>query len=1068
MAPAIPDKIPCTTVPEFTSQLRDVQPPLNLPETEDNWEKISRALLHLAALARGGAHKLEPEFLNAIKANYKPITTSMLTERTRLSASALELVSAIAPRLGSRFEALVAIFMPSLLRVLTRPNKVFVSRAQTCLNLIVEHCHLPSLVPHLREAAKDKSVTLRLGVTEATLQLVNTWDRGTLDVREGTSTLTTRHRGNVEDIETIIKETAVDANPGVRQFSRQVFDKYAEVWPERLDAFTSPLTPTIRRYLNVGKRKAPVPAAPLGKAKAPRPPSPKQKPMEIQSSVPSGPSRPVRPITVQAVRRPMPIATQSEASSSSRSPSRPQSRLGIQGPSQPASSSSSTARWPPLPPSRPQSRAVVSNGVDALMNVEAHNAVRRTQPKNLMNMVSASSSANSVAPVHEPPSRPSSRAQHHSDPPELYPIQRPSSRTQQHYTRPPQPSQPPIQRPESRSQYRPANDEAYPMNGHPGASTSNNRSQAANGAVVRPSPNGVWPTAPLESNDITAAPKSMSAANFFRVQRPNTETAPLAHVAPRPVRPPVNTHRTVGAMDPPSRPARPVLKPGDPKPTFSAKLGFNVPPALPSPVPVLPQTNNLPEGVSENKGVLENQGKGKLDTIELITAASEQEVPTQSAQAVITVKADLGPAPSPPLAPHIALADARIPLVPRPASALSIATTASKAASSAASTQQRTQKAAMIQNRAGALASMPNTRAALSKAPYPETAPALPAVTGSVAQETPATLRPIAAILAVTAVDSGSGSGTKRPAVLQKRGGAVAQAGQVGGFAPTRRRPGVAEPTLSQLAKQKPTKTFVPTIKKPDLPPPPTVAQRKVVQAIDKKVVTSSKVVAKAGAAQRIVGGFSKALLSAPKVALPLVPIPKEVLMAAQVPLPPMTPDEIPLLAVELDEMPLPTMEIDEVDAEVQLTPRDGDGPELVSERGDEADRADTEPDSSIHPQPINPAYEPLLDLDMTINMGHTTTAPLRSQTLFSPLRGDLMDFDVSVVLPHDLFAPLAAATPQPITVLRDQPSEHSPSAHTPIKHHSRTRVKGKDIVGEEDVYVERVALGEREINIMS
>lgn len=160
----------------------------------------------------------------------------MLTERTRLSASALELVSAIAPRLGSRFESLVAIFFPSVLRVLTRPNKVFVSRAQACLNLIVEHCHLPSLIPHLREAAKDKSVTLRLGVIEATLQLVNTWNRGVLDVREGASTLTTRHRGNVEDIETIIKETARDANPGVRQISRQIFDKYAEVWPERLDA----------------------------------------------------------------------------------------------------------------------------------------------------------------------------------------------------------------------------------------------------------------------------------------------------------------------------------------------------------------------------------------------------------------------------------------------------------------------------------------------------------------------------------------------------------------------------------------------------------------------------------------------------------------------------------------------------------------------------------------------------------------------------------------------------------------------------------------------------------------
>lgn len=62
---------------EFTSELRNVQTALNLPETEDNWEKISRALQQLAALVRGGAYKLETELVAAIKTNYKPITTSV-------------------------------------------------------------------------------------------------------------------------------------------------------------------------------------------------------------------------------------------------------------------------------------------------------------------------------------------------------------------------------------------------------------------------------------------------------------------------------------------------------------------------------------------------------------------------------------------------------------------------------------------------------------------------------------------------------------------------------------------------------------------------------------------------------------------------------------------------------------------------------------------------------------------------------------------------------------------------------------------------------------------------------
>ncbi|KAG9018622.1 hypothetical protein FRB90_011108 [Tulasnella sp. 427] len=241
----------CTTAAELASQLRDLQSTLALPETEDNWEKISRAIQKFAAVARGGATKLDPEFVNAIKANYKPITASMTSERGRLSGVAIDFVSSFAPRLGLRFEPLVSIIIPALVKLLMRPNKVFVNRAQTCLLLIIEHCHLPSIVPHLREAVKDKAQTLRLAAAEATLHVLEYFDKTLLEVKEGISSIQMRHRGNVEDIESIIKDTARDANPTVRQASRKVFEKYTEIWPERVEVFTAPFSPTIRKYLNV-------------------------------------------------------------------------------------------------------------------------------------------------------------------------------------------------------------------------------------------------------------------------------------------------------------------------------------------------------------------------------------------------------------------------------------------------------------------------------------------------------------------------------------------------------------------------------------------------------------------------------------------------------------------------------------------------------------------------------------------------------------------------------------------------------------------------------------------------
>lgn len=157
----------------------------------------------------------------------------MITERTRLSGIALDLVTTCVQKLGARFEPLIALFLPALLKVLERPNKVFVARGQACLAAVVENCHVPTIVPYLREAVKEKSQSLRLGAAEATVLLLEHWDKGLLDVRENSGSI--RRRGNVEDIEIIMKDTARDANPGVRQVGRKIYDLYAELWPERMD-----------------------------------------------------------------------------------------------------------------------------------------------------------------------------------------------------------------------------------------------------------------------------------------------------------------------------------------------------------------------------------------------------------------------------------------------------------------------------------------------------------------------------------------------------------------------------------------------------------------------------------------------------------------------------------------------------------------------------------------------------------------------------------------------------------------------------------------------------------------
>lgn len=221
---------------ELQFQFGQLIPALYLVETEDSWQKIDGALSKLEAITKSGAYKNEA-FVPLIKEHAAPIVNSLLSERTKLSGTAADLLTSVAPRLANRFEPLISTFIPPLLQLCARTNKVALVRAKKCLLLIAKHCKLASLLPYLRDAARDKSITLRNVAVEVTLMLVESIENiEKLERRVG-------------DIESIIKSTATDRDPEVRQWSKRMFELYGERFPYRLDEFTAPLTPTTRRYL---------------------------------------------------------------------------------------------------------------------------------------------------------------------------------------------------------------------------------------------------------------------------------------------------------------------------------------------------------------------------------------------------------------------------------------------------------------------------------------------------------------------------------------------------------------------------------------------------------------------------------------------------------------------------------------------------------------------------------------------------------------------------------------------------------------------------------------------------
>lgn len=147
----------------------------------------------------------------------------MLSDRGRLSGVATELLQTLAPRLSSQFQPLVPIYLPPLVQLLGRPNKVFLKRAEKCLWTIITHCHLSSILFELRKGLSDEAATCRRGCASGVERALLEWDRGTFGEKGA---------GAVEEG---LRRVGTDKDPEVRATGKRIWMKFSEIWPERVD-----------------------------------------------------------------------------------------------------------------------------------------------------------------------------------------------------------------------------------------------------------------------------------------------------------------------------------------------------------------------------------------------------------------------------------------------------------------------------------------------------------------------------------------------------------------------------------------------------------------------------------------------------------------------------------------------------------------------------------------------------------------------------------------------------------------------------------------------------------------
>ncbi|GAA6028827.1 hypothetical protein JCM8097_007414 [Rhodosporidiobolus ruineniae] len=309
-----PDKIPIASPRDLHNEVDALLAVLALNETEDTWEKINKAVKRFQAVVRGGATKFTDDFVQSMRdpRMVKGICRSLATERGALSGTTLELIASCT-RLGSHFSVLLHPYLPTILRLFARPNKVYVNRAASTVASIVRNTRLGDVLKYIaaewRNGEVGKSATFREQAAIAVALMLGA-DTGALAVEKD------QLERRIDELEWVIKTGATGREASVRTEMKKCWEVYKREWPDRVASFTAPMTPTIRKYLKITE----IAGASSSSSAAPtRAPPAAKKPHPLSSS--TGPAShhapPTRPLGASTTTRT--AAALSTSTSSSRS-----------------------------------------------------------------------------------------------------------------------------------------------------------------------------------------------------------------------------------------------------------------------------------------------------------------------------------------------------------------------------------------------------------------------------------------------------------------------------------------------------------------------------------------------------------------------------------------------------------------------------------------------------------------------------------------------------------------------------------------------------------------------------
>ena len=213
---------------ELEELFRDIHPHFEGRETEFNWNPREDNIIKLRRITKGNAPKdYTTTYLVCIKGLLDGILKAVTSLRTTVSSNGCHLVQDIARTCGPGLDSMVEIILQPLLKLCGATKTIAAETANKTIDTIFAHVtYNLRILQHIWSASQDKNVRPRSYAT--------VWLKTVID-KHGHHRHTLEHANGLDLIEKCIKHGLADANPEVRESTRNTYWSYWRFWPDRSD-----------------------------------------------------------------------------------------------------------------------------------------------------------------------------------------------------------------------------------------------------------------------------------------------------------------------------------------------------------------------------------------------------------------------------------------------------------------------------------------------------------------------------------------------------------------------------------------------------------------------------------------------------------------------------------------------------------------------------------------------------------------------------------------------------------------------------------------------------------------